>query len=200
MLSAALVNKLTSKEQINWNDWINREILSYCDLYIEAKFCKVYKVRYDQILAYQQAVHNVKEKRIDILDAIIDNTKYLKKYMIIHSVFDIKANTTGDWFVQYLIDKLQPTQEQVDYVHKKNDIPANIMEMFNKFNPRPISNFEETYDNALISYKLHGKRLEGEQSEPIFRIDKVWNSMERQIPIDMVEKYISSFEEIECQI
>ena len=198
MSSAALVNSLISGEQVNWNDWTNREILSYCDLYIEAKWCNVYKKRDDQIREYQQAVHNVEGKKIAILDSIIDGTKYLKKYMIMHSVFDINADTKGDWFVKYLVNKLQPTQEQVDYVHKKNEIPANIMEMFNKFDPKPISNFEENYDDTLISYKLHGKRFKGEQSEPIFRIDKVWERMERQIPIDKVEKYISSFEEIQC--
>jgi len=197
-LSAVLVNNLVNGKTVDWNNWTNREILNYCDLYIESKWCNVYKMRVDQIQEYQQAVHKVESRKIDILNSIIDKTKGLKKYMMIHSIFNIDAKSKGDWFVKYLVNKLQPAQWQVDIVHKKKEIPTDIMELFKKFNPKPISDYDEVLDNTKIYYKLYGNRFKGEQSDPILVIDRSWEKLDRPIPIEEVEESISSFEEIEC--
>lgn len=186
---------LKNGKPVDWYSWYVSHIMSICDFYIEIGWCKRYKDRLEQLEQFQQAVIRVDDNRERILKIFLKNSPGLRTYLMIHSVFDIDDFKKGDWFVKFMINELNPTDEIIKKVHEKDHVPEEILEKLAIFNPRPLG-FEKHVDNVEIRYKMYGNWRKGESSDPIVITDRAWENIGRKISQEEMEKIISSYEPI----
>ncbi len=186
---------LKNKKQVNWFSWQAQYISSLCNFYIETGWCKNYEddlIKYEEFL---QAVTMVDDNRKYVLHRIINKSRGLREFLMIHSVFDIKSNAKGDWLVKFLIDELYPTDEDVKKAHEKELVPYWVLEKLSIFDPRLIG-FEGKLDNIEIRYKMYGNWNKGESSDPIIINNRAWENTGKQLTNKELEKFISSYKTI----
>jgi hypothetical protein len=192
----SITEDLKNENPVDWNNWGMREVTGLCDFYIdELRWCKRYNDRLWQYEAFTHAVIQVNEKREDILGLIIEKTKGLKAYMMIHSVFDVDQYNDGDWLVQFMIHKLAPTDDEIKRLHTPEEIPAEIMEKLKIFNPKPLG-FSRYVDDAMIRYKLWRSWEKGKPNDPVLLVDGAWDLYDKEMEYNEVEEIISGYDDI----
>lgn len=182
---------------MDWYNWRCVELECLRKVYIKIGWCKEHN---DNLKNYEDFVLSVKKmskKKKAFIKYIIINTKGLKRFMSIHSVFGINDNKEGDWFVKYIISLLKVTDEEVKAVHKKDKLPKEIITTFSVFNPEPIG-FEKYLHDVELYYKLWGSWKKKEQTNPIKILDRKWESIGKKFTNDEIDKILSEFECIKC--
>jgi len=191
------VGNLKSGKQVDFYDWHNSDIASYCEMYISFGWCKRYKDNIWQYEAFQEAVRSVELKIKIILDRIIDKVPGLKQFMIIHSVFGIHDNVSSDWLVRYMINKLYPTDEEVEKAHEKDHVPEEIMDQLKIFDPMLLG-FEKNCYNIRLEYKMWGNSQKKESIYPLTIINRSWEIIEIEIKrIKDAKAFLSQFKAID---
>jgi len=175
-----IVGQIKSESPVEWNRWPGIQVKEMCELYIEIGWCKVYPNKVSQYEAFQFALTQVELKIKEILGNFI-KMDWLRKYMIMHSVFPIDANKSSDWLVKFMSEQLVPTDKEVDEIHQSEDVPDWVMEKLKKFAPRAFTNFESSYDGVRIEYKMWGDTRKGESRDPINVIDLGWEKYDNEI-------------------
>ena len=139
-----------------------------------------------------KSILQIEHKKRNILKYVINNTPGLRRYMIIHSIFDINSLEDGDWLAKFMLNELYPTNEEVSEAHKKDDIPQFVLDSLSIFDPMPLG-FEKHYDNVKIYYKMYGDWKTGESTTPVTIIDKTWEGFGKKMSNEDLEEIISSY-------
>jgi hypothetical protein len=173
-------------EKVAWRSYQIKELKGYLTFYIDVMgWAKRKDGLTNQYIHLLHAVQNVEDNKCKIIDSIIDNAPGLKDYMLIHSVFDINDNDCSDWFIIYMIDKLN-----YEPVIIKQDIPNEIMEKLKIFDPQGIDYF---VDDVMLSYGMWKRDKNQRLLDPIHI--SCWNNIKEEC-IDM-EPILGSYEEME---
>lgn len=175
-----LVGQIKSGKQVNWYSWKLNDIVQMCLFYKELGWCKDYKSNIAQYEAFEFALRQVELKIKEILKNFLKRS-WLKQFLIVHSVFPLNANRSGDWFVKFMCDNLVPTDDEVKNIYKKDVIPDDILDHLAIFDPRPMSQFEKLYEFIRIEYKFWGDPRKGESTSPINIIDLAWEKIELEV-------------------
>ena len=190
--------KLKNDDPIDWYNWKYMEIESLRNLYVEIGWCKEYKDKLKNYEMFLITVKEVSEKIEDILELIIIKTKGLKRFMSIHSVFNIHDNIKGDWFVKFIINILKVTDEEIYEAHRKDEIPEEIMSKLSIFDPKPLG-FEKYIHDIELHYKLWGNWKKYEQTDPIKIFNRTWESIGKKMKNNEIENILSKFDIINCE-
>lgn len=188
---------LESKKPVDWSSWVNRELAEILQFYIEIEWCKFYPQ--DQLKQYKAFLHAANQfdrQAKGILRNIIRVVPGLKMYMVKHSVFRVGANREDDWFVQFMMYELMPTDEEIQKELTLPGVPEEYLARLRDagFDPGPIG---MTMDNIRIEYKLWGHPRRGESPHPINIIDIDWEKINKNFAPDP-EQFIAQYEEIEA--
>ena len=188
---------LKNEKPVDWYGWSFNEIESIRRFYTQVGWCKSHENKLRQYEDFQQAVLEVNNSKERILKGIINSKKSpgLRQFLIIHSVFDIDDNKSKDWLVRLMINELQPTDEEIIEIHRKDKIPDFIMEKLSIFNPQPFG-FEKHIDNVKIYYKMINNWVDGVYIEPITIIDRDWECSVKKITNKELENTIARYKNI----
>lgn len=190
-----LTINLKNNRPVDWYNWRAKHLISICNFYIEIGWCKKYNNYLEQFEEFQLAVSKVDDNRERIIRSILDRSPGLREYLMIHSVFDIDDNNSGDWLVKLMINKLVPTDEEVARAHKLDCIPDEIMEKLSVFDPKPFG-FEKNLDETIIRYKMYGNWRKGESTDPITVIDRGWENVGRKVSLKTLRNIIASYKPV----
>ena len=188
---------LKNEKPVDWYGWSFNEIESIRRFYTQVGWCKNHENKLRQYEDFQQAVLEVNNSKERILKGIINSKKSpgLRQFLIIHSVFDIDDNKSKDWLVRLMINELQPTDEEIIEIHRKDKIPDFIIEKLSIFNPQPFG-FEKHIDNVKIYYKMINNWVDGVYIEPITIIDRDWECSVKKITNKELENTIARYKNI----
>jgi len=186
---------IKNNKPVNWFSWQIQEILSLCDFYIEIGLCKKYENMLQQLEEFQLAILRIDENRENFLKKIMKASYSLKRHLMIHSVFDINSPKSNDWLVKFMINELQPTEEEIEEAHKKEEIPNWIKNSLSIFDPQPIG-IEKYLDNVEIQYKMYGDWKKGEFYDPIIISDRYFRSCRKSMSDEELTETISSYETV----
>jgi len=128
---------LRSGTQVSISKWKMNELKSLCDFFIEIGWCKEYKNLSDQFEVFLLAIHNFDSKRELILDSIFKQVPALRKYLLLHGVFQIERKK-HDWFIQYMLRMLSPTDKEIKNMTLLPKVPEDIINKLAIFDPKPI--------------------------------------------------------------
>jgi hypothetical protein len=151
-----LVGTLKSGEPVDWEDAEVKRIMDTCRFYNEmglvdysADLVTMYETLMTKIKATRK---NIKE----IINKIIKNTKGMRYYMIMHSVFPVNAMEENDWLVKLMLEILDPTDKDIQwFIRKPAFIPADIMSSLSCFDPEVLT---VSVDTIRIEYQLYKSR------------------------------------------
>jgi hypothetical protein len=170
-------------DKIDWGSFQVQDCARYADFYVkELKWVKGFDDLCKQYLALSALIDHIYKNKEKVLDSIIDKVEGLKDYMLIHSVFDREDNDDSDWLVSYMIEKLN-----YDFTPAKQQIPKEVLDKLEPFNPREIDFFKE---DVVITYGMWKKGPSGRLLDPI--CISHWNDIQER-KIDMapiIESYI----------
>lgn len=111
----------------------------------------------------------------NILTTIICNDKNLKRFLLMHSVFNSNVSE-HDSLERLMIKLLQPNKEDKEWYIKEPEVPKELLQKLAIFNPEP---WRDIKDNVIITYKMWGNYQRGEQTEPIQITDIDWFQVEK---------------------
>lgn len=191
---AGLVALLKSSRPVDWGSWVNRELVDLLGFYIEIGWCKQYDNEITQYRAFLHAVDRFSARKEEILRKIIRTVPGLKVYMVLHSVFRITAPREDDWFVQFMVEELRLTDEEMAEATKAPEIPQEFLDALKDFDPEPVG---LVMDNVRLEYKLWGHPKRGESPMPIHIIETDWEKIESEAPPDP-EQFLSQYDEIDA--
>jgi len=202
-----LVEKLKSKEQVDFNSYQVENFLVMYHYFVKIKWCK-YTSEYDiQLERLMRAIKSFDSKRKSIISDIVNKSKGLRMYLIIHSIFPINTNKKKSeegeeyvgWFTKLMAKLLQPSEEEIKSMHEYAPIPDDVLNSVSIFEPKRLTNFDILFDDKIISYKLWGDTSKDESYQPITFIDRRWDNigLDRKARIKNKE-FISKFKIIQA--
>jgi len=173
-----LIALMDKGEWVDWGTYTNREISKCLDLYTSVGWCKkTIKTPIAQMQSLLRAIENVNEHVEKVLDSFILRKPYLRKYMILHSVFPVEYKQNHDWLQGYMARRLMPTDREVEEWLAVPELPPELAEQFAAFDPKPISQHMQM-DNVRLEYQMFGNVKRGESDNPINAIDIDWEKIE----------------------
>lgn len=180
-----LVNLLKSGKQANiiWSSYQNKELAGFLYFYTnEMRWIKYGKDVLEQYNSLLTLVHRVSDGKEKIMDALINSEKGLLDFLYVHSMFHIDDNDYTDWFVSYMLNKLD-----YDFVGAEK-APDGLVTKFGVFDPEHVA-FERGELN--ISYGMWKRNESGRVKDPIH----ISYMEERPANVDIVS-ILSSYEDI----
>lgn len=167
----ALVQTIASGEKINTEsyDFITADYILRMLKYELKVFDKddQYKDdnKYIELLKYLTRVRSNFES---IFVNTVESVEYMKMYLITHSVFDIHDNTSRDWFINFMMSYLTPTEREVNEYLKLTEIPEDLKELMDGvFSSIPALYVSELDDGKIITYGLWQRNSDGRVTNPI---------------------------------
>ncbi len=149
-----------------------------------------------QYEAFGEAVKIMIAKKEAIIKNTLKQVPGLRRYMTIHSVFELpdKDNLSNpclnDWLVKLMVKELVIPEDEIKTLHKKDDIPQDILDQLSTFDPKPLG-FEKYYDGIRIEY-------DSKNRDPINVIDVVWEKIDdHRMNNDDIENFIAEYETID---
>jgi len=129
------------------------------------------------------------ENTVKMLNGFMKD-RYLRNFLVIHSVFRLDALSDGDFVETYMINKLSVTDEQAQKPFQKQ-IPAYIKDKLFIFNPEPIP-FEVHPFRVEYGFRPDSGS-ENRYYDPI-RITDVGIDVARRM--DDIIKFLNTYDEI----
>jgi hypothetical protein len=163
----ALVRQLSNdktRNSVDWKSYDNQAVQEVYELYKELGWIKPIKNITERYKTLSVAVNYVNDRREKMLDDYIGEDKRLYYYMVAHSVFDIYDRDNSDWLVQYMICKIDPSDDEVDRLWSKPKVPEEILELLSDFNPEPVG---IVFDPIIIRYGMWENGEDGRLRNPI---------------------------------
>jgi hypothetical protein len=155
-----MVDLLKSQKPVKWESYSAKEWSNNLYFYLEEmKWVKRFNNTTDQYVALLGTMAWVDQNRYKILDSIIDKAPGLKEYMMIHSVFDIDDNDCTDWFLSYIIDKLN-----IELSNTKQPIPQDVLEKLSILNLRDVDFLKE---DTVLTYGMWKRGPSGRIQDPV---------------------------------
>lgn len=171
-----LISDLKNKQIPNFDKNPAKELENYLNMFLDLRICDRgdgYVDTYERLLV---AFHEVSENINQIISDIVNQVPYMRKFLIIHSVFDINTKK-GDWLQRFMAEILQPTPKDMEWFHSKPIVPKDIMDKLSILDPESIRWMN---DPIMIKYKMWGKVSDGDSYEPINIIDLDWKSADKE--------------------
>lgn len=150
----------------------------------EMKWTKDFEKTTDKYVDLLNTMRFVEENKYRILDSIIDRAPGLKEYMLIHSIFDVEDNDCTDWFLSYIIDKLN-----IELSSIRSSAPKSLVEKMNTLGLEEIDFLKE---DTILSYGLWKRDVNGRIKDPVHI--SCWTELQGVV-VDM-EPIISSYKAI----
>ena len=108
------------------------------EYFIEKGWCKRIDDEEKQYVHLLRTFDHTFQLKTDILDHFFENDPEFLQFMVLHSVFSIKPKNDYDWFEQYMIEKLQLSDEVIDKLLHPDLPPQEIMDILAPLSPEPV--------------------------------------------------------------
>jgi len=161
------------------------EFFELYQFFVKKKMCSYVKDDAIKLAKLMKAIQSFNDNRVEIISDIIKTLRWLRLYLIMHSVFSIHTNKDKfvnedgeeksiDWFAKLMSRLLQPSEEDIEFIRSRPKIPDGALSYLSIFDPQPITNFEDFFDDKIISFHLWGDYKNGESYYPIEVNDRKW--------------------------
>jgi hypothetical protein len=134
-------------------------------------FCKKINDTVRQLQEFSIVIEKIDRRKEEMLEKMITMSPGLRDYLIIHSVFKPEDKKDGDWFVKKMLAILSPSDSDIERIYLKSDVPKEILDKLQMFDPEPIG---LEIDSVRIEYELYGK------GDPINVIDTDWEKISKE--------------------